>query len=171
MKTLIHFGVTLSILISHLYAGAQQFEEKARYRNLEKTDAQAARVVERLESFRLPGVTISGEDVIDALETLRSKVAGDKRAGVINYVIRGSVDGQKVTIKADNISYAKVVDAICTQTGRTWTIEFMDRLGVPSLVIKEGKGQQPGTGQPATRPVVEPEGGEKLQPEAEGRDR
>jgi hypothetical protein len=32
-------------------------------------------------------------------------------------------------------------------------------------------GAQPGTGQPATRPVVEPEGGEKPQSEAEGRSR
>jgi hypothetical protein len=32
-----------------------------------------------------------------------------------------------------------------------------------------GKVEQPGTGQPAPRPVVEPEGGVKPQPEAEGR--
>jgi hypothetical protein len=31
--------------------------------------------------------------------------------------------------------------------------------------------EQPGTGQPATRPVVEPEGSDKPQPEAEGRSR
>jgi hypothetical protein len=31
--------------------------------------------------------------------------------------------------------------------------------------------EQPGTGQPATRPVDEPEGGDKPQPEAEGRSR
>ena len=31
------------------------------------------------------------------------------------------------------------------------------------------KAEQPGTGQPATRPVVEPEGGDKPQPEEEGR--
>ena len=31
--------------------------------------------------------------------------------------------------------------------------------------------EQTGTGQPATRPVVEPEGGDKPQPEAEGRSR
>ena len=31
--------------------------------------------------------------------------------------------------------------------------------------------EQPGTGQPATRPMDEPEGGDKPQPEAEGRDR
>jgi hypothetical protein len=33
------------------------------------------------------------------------------------------------------------------------------------------KPQQPGTGQPATRPVVEPKGSDKPQPEAEGRPR
>ena len=32
-------------------------------------------------------------------------------------------------------------------------------------------GEQVGTGQPATRPVVQPEGGDKPQPEAEGRSR
>jgi hypothetical protein len=32
-------------------------------------------------------------------------------------------------------------------------------------------GEQAGAGQPATRPVVEPEGGDKPQPEAEGRSR
>jgi hypothetical protein len=36
---------------------------------------------------------------------------------------------------------------------------------------KEPKSEQGGTGQPATRPVVEPEGGAKPQPEAEGRSR
>ena len=35
--------------------------------------------------------------------------------------------------------------------------------------FKAPGGEQPGTGQPATRPVVEPEGGDKPQPEAEGR--
>ncbi len=35
----------------------------------------------------------------------------------------------------------------------------------------EDPSEQPGTGQPATLPVVEPEGGEQPQPEAEGRDR
>jgi hypothetical protein len=34
---------------------------------------------------------------------------------------------------------------------------------------EQGKAEQAGTGQPATRPVDEPEGGEKPQPEAEGR--
>jgi hypothetical protein len=35
--------------------------------------------------------------------------------------------------------------------------------------FKTPGGEQTGTGQPATRPVVEPEGGYKPQPEAEGR--
>jgi hypothetical protein len=34
-----------------------------------------------------------------------------------------------------------------------------------------GKSEQAGTGQPATRPVDEPEGSDKPQPEAEGRSR
>ena len=47
-------------------------------------------------------------------------------------------------------------------------------LGFTSLAIHgilQTKAEQPGTGQPATRPVVEPEGGDKPQPEAEGRSR
>jgi hypothetical protein len=32
------------------------------------------------------------------------------------------------------------------------------------LFPKDGNGEQPGTGQPATRPVDEPEGGDKPQP-------
>ena len=38
------------------------------------------------------------------------------------------------------------------------------------LKIKR-EAEHPGTGQPATRPVDEPEGGDKAQPEAEGRSR
>jgi hypothetical protein len=42
----------------------------------------------------------------------------------------------------------------------------------PRLVSRETKtGAQTGAGQPATRPVDEPEGGVKPQPEAEGRSR
>ena len=37
--------------------------------------------------------------------------------------------------------------------------------------IEQAKGEQAGAGQPATGPVVEPEGGDKPQPEAEGRSR
>jgi hypothetical protein len=37
--------------------------------------------------------------------------------------------------------------------------------------LKKHKGEQAGAGQPATRPVDEPEGGDKHQPEAEGRSR
>ena len=173
MKILLHFGFTFGLIVSCLYAGAPHIGEQIGYRNLEKTDAEAARVVQRMESFEIRGVAIIGEDVIDALEALRIKAVGDKRAGVINYLIRGSLDGQKVTIKADKIIYAKAIDEICRQTGRVWTIEFIDRLGGPSLVIKQAtkqdKGQQAGTWQPATRPVDKPKGGDKPQPEAEGR--
>ena len=37
--------------------------------------------------------------------------------------------------------------------------------------IEQAKGEQPGAWQPASRPVVEPEGGEQPQPEADGRSR
>jgi hypothetical protein len=41
----------------------------------------------------------------------------------------------------------------------------------PRVVGITNKSEQTGTGQPATRPVDEPEGGDKPQPEAEGRSR
>ncbi len=47
--------------------------------------------------------------------------------------------------------------------------EFVYPLVVPRLPFNPA--QQPGTGQPATRPVVEPENSDKPQPEAEGRSR
>ena len=41
----------------------------------------------------------------------------------------------------------------------------------PRWASKQREAEPAGTGQPATRPVVEPEGGDKPQPEAEGRSR
>ena len=40
-----------------------------------------------------------------------------------------------------------------------------------SRAVRETQAEQTGAGQPATRPLVEPEGGDKPQPEAEGRPR
>ena len=40
---------------------------------------------------------------------------------------------------------------------------------IAGSTIKKTQSEQAGTGQPATRPVNEPEGGDKPQPEAEGR--
>lgn len=42
---------------------------------------------------------------------------------------------------------------------------------VASVAAKEDSAEQGGAGQPATRPVAEPEGGDKPQPDAEGRSR
>lgn len=43
--------------------------------------------------------------------------------------------------------------------------------GQSQAEIDKLQSEQAGAGQPATRPVVEPEGGDKLQPDAEGRSR
>ena len=40
-----------------------------------------------------------------------------------------------------------------------------------TMLLRAAKSEHPGTGQPATRLLVEPEGGDKPQPEAEGRSR
>jgi len=45
-----------------------------------------------------------------ALEETRKNVAGEKEAGVINFVIRGPQEGQAVTVKAAKISYAIAID-------------------------------------------------------------
>ena len=52
--------------------------------------------------------------------------------------------------------------------GSVWCLQI-DENGVWSESDEEA--EQASTGQPATRPVDEPEGGEKPQPEAEGRSR
>jgi hypothetical protein len=44
-------------------------------------------------------------------------------------------------------------------------------LGIRRFTTNTSKAEPVGAGQPATRPVVEPEGGDKPQPEAEGRSR
>jgi hypothetical protein len=53
--------------------------------------------------------------------------------------------------------------------GEAYKKELLDR--VQTLDAKIKKREQAGTGQPATRPVVEPEGGDNPKPEAEGRSR
>ena len=55
--------------------------------------------------------------------------------------------------------------------GLTRVIAVLDMRQDPRSIRKslgDRKSQRPGTGQPATRPVVEPEGSDKPQPEAEG---
>jgi hypothetical protein len=49
---------------------------------------------------------------------------------------------------------------------------YQEKLGLLRMYMKKSsEAQQHGAGQPATRPVDEPEGGDKPQPEAEGRSR
>ena len=58
--------------------------------------------------------------------------------------------------------------------GLTRVIAVLDMRQDPRSIRKslgDRKSQQPGAEHPATRPVVEPEGGDKPQPEAEGRAR
>jgi hypothetical protein len=116
---------------------------KVEYRRLEKTNDRARGVVVQLQAIKLQGVAVEGVAPSAALEALRKKVVGEKGGGVINFVIRGSEEGLRVTIKADKTTYAQVVDDICAQTGRVWSIEFNEVTGSPILVIKENKeGQQ-----------------------------
>ena len=49
-----------------------------------------------------------------------------------------------------------------------WFFEAMRKIAVASI---QNQAEQAGAGQPATRAVVEPEGGDKPQTEAEGRSR
>lgn len=56
--------------------------------------------------------------------------------------------------------------------GGTCAIESAERLQGRSILLAGcPQSEQAGTGQPVTRPVVKPEGGEKPQPESEGRSR
>jgi hypothetical protein len=50
-------------------------------------------------------------------------------------------------------------------------VPHIHRVYRPTRTIRKSKAEQTGTGQPATRPVDEPEGSDKPQPEAEGRSR
>ena len=50
-------------------------------------------------------------------------------------------------------------------------VRFLETIKWQNNHAQSPQGEQPGTGQPATRPVDEPEGGDKPQPEAEGRSR
>ena len=152
MKTLIQCGLAICLLILHLHAGDPPANVKDEYRRLEKITDRAGAIVEQLQAIKLQGVTIEGVAPSAALEALRKKVVGETGGGVINFVIRGSERGQRVTIKSDKTTYAQAIDQICVQSGRAWSIEFNEDAGTPILIIKEAKGQQGGGGQPATRP-------------------
>jgi hypothetical protein len=141
MKTLIHCGLTFSLLIAHLVADDSPAKEKVQYRRLESTDDKARGVVRQLQAIKIHGVVMDNLAPSAALEALRKKVVGDEGGAVINFVIRGSEQGQKVNINADKMTYPQAIDEICAQTGRAWKIEFNDKPGTPILVIKNGNGK------------------------------
>lgn len=89
------------------------------------------------------------QQVIEAPESFRVFVADIRRCltKVFPYALL-------YTVEADSILILAVMH--CHREPTYW----LQRIG---------KSEQPGAGQPATRPVVEPEGGEQPQPEAEGR--
>jgi hypothetical protein len=143
MKTLVHYGLVICLLIPHLQASDTPAKDKVEYRRLEKTNERARGVVEQLETIKLQDVAIAALPPSAALGVLRGKVLGEKGGGVINLVIRGSEEGLRVTIKADKTTYSQVIDDICAQTGQVWSIEFNEATGAPILVIKKKKeGQQ-----------------------------
>ena len=86
----------------------------------------------------------------------------------------------RIDLDFKNLSESLTWEVRFTQLkNEIWHIEF-DFGGAPEGIIalncneiafRTKNCEQDGTGQPATRPVVEPEGGDKPQPEAEGRSR
>jgi hypothetical protein len=58
------------------------------------------------------------------------------------------------------------------EAGRELLTKIATAYDLPAVrTLDQTKSEQAGAGQPATRPVVKPEGGDKPQPEAEGRSR
>ena len=75
-------------------------------------------------------------------------------------------EGSNIKVRVDG--YEDV--AIGLDRVKRCTSHLMNtRIPLQKIILTPAKGEQAGAGQPATRPVDEPESGDKPQPEAEGR--
>lgn len=142
MKSLIPCVLLLGILMPHLAADELPAKEKVEYRRLEKPDDRVQGVVRQLQALKLENLIIKDLALSAALGVLREKIVGTKVGGVIDFVIRGSEKGEKVSIHSERTTYAEALDQICEQSGRVWTIEFMDPSGRPVLIIKKDNRRQ-----------------------------
>jgi hypothetical protein len=118
----------------------------------------------------LPEFSADNVSLEVALQQLTAESA--KWGKILNYEgIKFSADKHlkevKVAYNAENESMKSICEALAEQANAD--LDFKESevvlLKRPALI------EQPGAGQPATRPVNEPEGGGKPQPEAEGRSR
>jgi biopolymer transport protein ExbD len=115
-----------------------------------------------------PGSVTRGEITLDVLADGQLRVEGmtmdDEKLARRLKAVEAQYPGQAVRIRGDmNTKYQNIVRAIdlCQKSG-IWNISF---------ATAKPNDEQAGTGQPATRPVVEPKGDDKPQPEAERRSR
>ncbi len=190
MKALLSIGLACSLAVS---AGA----DEKKFEAIAVDYAALADLVSKLDQLILEDVRIVDLPIGEAVSKLqRLGVKGSKASGVINVVVRAPEVAQidhpeqaaeddpfagaenskhsypeTVSLTADSISFAAAVDELCKRAGYIWSVDLPEPT-MPYLTLRPNpNGQQAGAGHPATRPVVEQEGGDKPQPEAEGRSR
>ena len=78
-----------------------------------------------------------------------------------------SIRAKRITIRAEQITHLALIAAIAEQAD----LNILIKPGTLVLVPKTKIAEQAGAGQPATRPESKSEGGDKPQPESEGRSR
>ncbi|MFK7911557.1 MAG: hypothetical protein AB8F34_13300 [Akkermansiaceae bacterium] len=88
-----------------------------------------------LQSITIPRIDIQDEPLDQAIAFLNLSIRElePRRLGSLNFLVRKptvtddaaptAADTRTVTLQAENISIADVIDRICTQTGHDWSIE------------------------------------------------
>ena len=143
MKTLAICLIALVSVLPKSDAAEQEGAEGVKYQCLAQTDDKAKRWITVLEGVEIENVSFENLTLEEAISYINNKTLGGKEGGFINLIIREPVKEKNITIKGDALTYAKAVDEICIQSGRSWQIEINDISGAPILVITQ-KGQQGG---------------------------
>ena len=147
MKPLIQLLILMTLCVQSAIGGGSISWEDVKSR-ITKTDPELVKVIENSFTVNRSGVGVRlgpsfGERHGERIAPYEFGAADKKTGGKCVLVIEESED-----------------------------YEFTGRFKfVKQDVENEPHAEQPGSGQPATRPVVEPEGGDKPQPEAERRAR
>lgn len=104
-------------------------------------------VLEQLEKLKLTPKGVRELTLGEVIRLLNQEGVKDAKAtGVINFVIRGHSDqAPKVTLPAEESTFAAALDEACKQAGFRWTIEpGMDGTQPPVLVLSHPSGKRGG---------------------------
>ena len=168
MKMPLSIAALVSVLVVRVVL-ADDVDFKREYSTFgEAPKASVRPLAEQMVKVSLKDFELEAENVEEAFHVIRNALkATDYPYGLSLIMMNPDEKNYRAHIKISKgtRTLGEAINLLCEQADLVWDFSSL------KLTFKPKKAEPAGAGQPATRPVDKPEGGDKPQPEAEGRSR